>query len=143
VHVERLLFRPKSRRSPAFSLQKAISTTVRNYKRDYWDRHGLYTTKPQGYGKHDDNLKKNTCAGFVCMAIDMGNRDRFHHRFFHNEISDRGAVCWCRISPWLPEGRQETIWPTDKQSNEPIFVEPHLRIGIDSSLCQPSFNQGF
>src|SRR5258706_15372651 len=42
-------FPPEVPALPAFSLQKAISTTVRNYKRDYWTG-TVYTTNRRGWG---------------------------------------------------------------------------------------------
>jgi len=40
---------------PAFALQKAISTTIRDYKVDYWTG-TVYTTNPRVW-EHDDALK--------------------------------------------------------------------------------------
>ncbi|MEZ4950270.1 MAG: hypothetical protein R2784_12900 [Saprospiraceae bacterium] len=33
---------------PAFALQKAVSTTIREYEQDYWDRDSLYQQKGLG-----------------------------------------------------------------------------------------------
>src|SRR6185369_9869481 len=53
---------------PAFALQKAISTTIRDYERDYWTG-PVYTTNRRVW-EHDDVFKKYLQT-LRCMAIDM------------------------------------------------------------------------
>src|ERR1022692_4374816 len=49
-------FPPEVPALPAFALQKAISTTIRNYRRDYWTG-TVYTTNRRVW-EHDEDLKK-------------------------------------------------------------------------------------
>ena len=125
-------FPPEVPALPAFSLQKAISTTVRNYKRDYWTG-TVYTTNRRVW-EHDDNLKKYL-RRIRCMAIDMETATVFITGF-HNEIPT-GALLLVSDQPMVPEGVKTSA--TDNKVTTD-FVEPHLRIGIDS-LCQ-LINQG-
>lgn len=53
---------------PPFSLQKAISTTIRNHALDYWTG-TVYTTNRRVW-EHDDAFKKYL-ARTRCMGIDM------------------------------------------------------------------------
>ncbi|MDH5610553.1 MAG: AMP nucleosidase, partial [Cyclobacteriaceae bacterium] len=53
---------------PAFSLQKAISTTIREYSRDYWTG-TVYTTNRRVW-EHDDEFK-DYLRELRAMAIDM------------------------------------------------------------------------
>ena len=67
---------------PAFSLQKAISTTIRNHDRDYWTG-TVYTTNRRVW-EHDETFKKYL-ARIRCMGIDMETATIFITGF-HNEI---------------------------------------------------------
>jgi AMP nucleosidase len=125
-------FPPEVPALPAFSLQKAISTTIRNYKRDYWTG-TVYTTNRRVW-EHDDELKRYL-RRIRCMAIDMETATIFVTGF-HNEIPS-GALLLVSDQPMVPEGVKTT------QSDEKVtteFAQMHLRIGIDS-LCQ-LINQG-
>jgi len=53
---------------PAFSLQRAVSTTIRNHNRDYWTG-TVYTTNKRVW-EYDDNFK-NYLQRTHAMAIDM------------------------------------------------------------------------
>src|SRR5262245_44961487 len=53
---------------PAFSLQKAVSTTIRNFNRDYWTG-TVYTTNRRVW-EHDLTFKKYL-QQTRCMGIDM------------------------------------------------------------------------
>src|SRR5437016_4749719 len=125
-------FPPEVPALPAFSLQKAISTTIRNYKRDYWTG-TVYTTNRRVW-EHDDELKKYL-RRIRCMAIDMETATIFITGF-HNEIPS-GALLLVSDQPMVPEGVKTTA--TDQKVTTD-FAELHLRIGIDS-LCQ-LINQG-
>src|SRR5437588_10818084 len=109
---------------PAFSLQKAISTTIRNHQRDYWTG-TVYTTNRRVW-EHDDDLKKYL-RRIRCMAIDMETATIFITGF-HNEIPT-GALLLVSDQPMVPEG----VKTTDSDQNVTTeFAERHLRIGIDS-----------
>ena len=53
---------------PAFALQKAISTTIREYSRDYWSG-TVYTTNRRVW-EYDDQFKEYLVK-LRCMGIDM------------------------------------------------------------------------
>lgn len=125
-------FPPEVPALPAFSLQKAISTTVRNYKHDYWTG-TVYTTNRRVW-EHDDELKAYL-RRIRCMAIDMETATIFITGF-HNEIPS-GALLLVSDQPMVPEGVKTSA--TDQKVTTD-FVDLHLRIGIDS-LCQ-LINQG-
>ena len=117
---------------PAFSLQKAISTTIRNHRRDYWTG-TVYTTNRRVW-EHDEELKKYL-RRIRCMAIDMETATIFITGF-HNEIPS-GALLLVSDQPMVPEGIKTS---TSDQKVTADYMELHLRIGIDS-LCQ-LINQG-
>ncbi len=53
---------------PAFNLQKAVSTTIRNHKKDYWT--GTVFTTNRRVWEHDNEFKKYLLK-IRAMAIDM------------------------------------------------------------------------
>ncbi len=117
-------FPPEVPALPAFSLQKAISTTIRNHKRDYWTG-SVYTTNRRVW-EHDEAFKKYL-QKVRCMGIDMETATIFITGF-HNEIPT-GALLLVSDQPMVPEGVKTA------QSDEVVtsrFVEKHLRIGVDS-----------
>ena len=109
---------------PAFSLQKAISTTIRNHDLDYWTG-TVYTTNRRVW-EHDDAFKKYL-ARIRCMGIDMETATIFITGF-HNEIPT-GALLLVSDQPMVPEGVKTAI--SDEIVNSK-FMDRHLRIGIDS-----------
>ena len=109
---------------PAFSLQKAISTTIRNHDLDYWTG-TVYTTNRRVW-EHDDAFKKYL-ARIRCMGIDMETATIFITGF-HNEIPT-GALLLVSDQPMVPEGVKTAI--SDDIVNSK-FMDRHLRIGIDS-----------
>ena len=125
-------FPPEVPALPAFSLQKAISTTIRNYNRDYWTG-TVYTTNRRVW-EHDEDLKKYL-RRIRCMAIDMETATIFITGF-HNEIPT-GALLLVSDQPMVPEG-VKTSESDRKITTE--FAELHLRIGIDS--LSELINQG-
>lgn len=117
-------FPPEVPALPAFSLQKAISTTIRNHGRDYWTG-TIYTTNRRVW-EHDDAFKKRLTQ-MRCMGIDMETATIFITGF-HNEIPT-GALLLVSDQPMVPEGVKTAV------SDEVVtsrFLEIHLRIGIDS-----------
>src|SRR5450631_2992958 len=117
-------FPPEVPALPAFALQKAISTTIRDYAVDYWTG-TVYTTNRRVW-EHDeqfmDYLKK-----IRAYAIDMETATIFSVGFY-NKIPT-GALLLVSDSPMIPEGvkTEESDAGVTAQ-----YVERHLRIGIDS-----------
>jgi AMP nucleosidase len=109
---------------PAFSLQKAISTTIRDFKKDYWT--GTVFTTNRRVWEHDTKFKKYL-RKTRSMAIDMETATIFTVGFV-NEIPT-GALLLVTDQPMIPEGIK-TIESDKKVSKD--FVEDHLRIGIES-----------
>src|SRR3954469_14902536 len=109
---------------PSFALQKAISTTIRDFARDYWTG-TCYTTNRRVW-EHDDEFKKYL-KKIRAMCIDMETATVFMTGFF-NEIPT-GALLLVSDQPMTPEGVKTAA--SDKQIDEK-YVTSHLRIGIDS-----------
>ncbi|MEP6821815.1 MAG: AMP nucleosidase [Chthoniobacterales bacterium] len=117
-------FPPEVPALPAFSLQKAISTTIRNHKRDYWTG-TVYTTNRRVW-EHDEAFKKYL-RRIRCMGIDMETATIFITGF-HNKIPT-GALLLVSDQPMVPEG-VKTAASDELLSTK--FLDLHLRIGIDS-----------
>jgi len=109
---------------PAFALQKAISTTIRDYGRDYWTG-TCYTTNRRVW-EHDDDFKEYL-QKIRAMAIDMETATIFSVGFF-NEIST-GALLLVSDQPMVSEG-VKTSESDAKVTAE--YVNHHLNIGIES-----------
>jgi AMP nucleosidase len=109
---------------PAFSLQKAVSTTIRNHKKDYWTG-TVYSTNRRVW-EHDKEFKKYLQTT-RCMAIDMETATIFTAGFA-NKIPS-GALLLISDHPLLSTGIKTAR--SDKKVTE-RFVDLHLRIGIDS-----------
>ena len=82
-------FPPEVPALPAFSLQKAISTTIRNYRRDYWTG-TVYTTNRRVW-EHDEDFKRYL-RRIRCMAIDMETATDLHHRLPQRDSQRRAAA---------------------------------------------------
>ncbi|WP_421891392.1 AMP nucleosidase [Marinoscillum sp.] len=109
---------------PAFALQKAISTTIREYGQDYWTG-TVYTTNRRVW-EHDNKFKKYL-KKIRAMAIDMETATIFTTAFA-NEMP-AGALLLVSDIPMIPEGVKTD--ESDKKVSAQ-FVEQHLKIGIDS-----------
>ena len=109
---------------PAFALQKAISTTIRDYDHDYWTG-TVYTTNRRVW-EHDVEFK-NYLQRIRAYAIDMETATIFSVGFF-NHIPT-GALLLIGDQPMAPEGVKTEESDKKVTSN---FVELHLKIGIDS-----------
>ncbi len=109
---------------PSFSLQKAVSTTIRNYQEDYWTG-TVYTTNRRVW-EHDEDFK-NYLRKIRCMAIDMETATIFITGFA-NHIPT-GALLLVSDQPMIPEG-VKTAESDQKINND--FVETHIKIGIDA-----------
>jgi len=109
---------------PAFALQKAISTTIRDHSRDYWTG-TVYTTNRRVW-EHDKVFKKYL-KSLRAMAIDMETATIFTTGFA-NKIPT-GALLLVSDQPMIPEGVKTAN--SDSSVTEQ-YVETHLKIGIDS-----------
>ncbi len=109
---------------PAFALQKAISTTIRDHARDYWTG-TVYTTNRRVW-EHDTEFKKYL-KKIRALCIDMETATIFMTGFF-NEIPT-GALLLVSDQPMVPEGVKTT--ESDKNVDAK-YVSDHIRIGIDS-----------
>jgi AMP nucleosidase len=109
---------------PAFALQKAVSTTIRDYGVDYWTG-TVYTTNRRVW-EHDDDFKEYL-QEIRAYAIDMETATIFTVGFY-NKIPT-GALLLVSDQPMIPEGVKTE--ESDKQVTAD-FVERHLKIGIDS-----------
>jgi len=117
-------FPPEVPALPAFNLQKAISTTIRNFSRDYWTG-TVYTTNRRVW-EHDDKFKEYL-RQLRCMAIDMETATIFITGFY-NQIPT-GALLLVSDQPMIPEGIK-TADSDHKVTQD--YADLHLRIGIDS-----------
>jgi len=109
---------------PAFSLQKAVSTTIRNHDKDYWTG-SVFTTNRRVW-EHDKKFKKYL-QSTRCMAIDMETATIFIAGFA-NQIPT-GALLLVSDQPMISAGVKTAA--SDKKVTE-NFVNSHLQIGIDS-----------
>ena len=125
-------FPPEVPALPAFALQKAISTTIRDRARDYFTG-TVYTTNRRVW-EHDDTFKAYL-KKIRCLAIDMETATIFSVGFF-NEIPT-GALLLVSDQPMNPDGVKTA--DSDRQVDD-AYVEDHLIIGIDS--LKQLINQG-
>jgi AMP nucleosidase len=117
-------FPPEVPAMPAFALQKAISTTIRDYKVDYWTG-TVYTTNRRVW-EHDE-VFKDYLTRVRAYAIDMETATIFTVGFY-NKIPT-GALLLVSDQPMVPEGVKTEASDVKVTS---AFVENHLKIGIDS-----------
>lgn len=117
-------FPPEVPALPAFTLQRAVSTTIREMKMDYWTG-TVYTTNRRVW-EHDEDFK-DYLREIRAMAIDMETATLFTTGFA-NSISV-GALLLVSDQPMIPEGVK-----TDKsdQSVTKNYVKNHIAIGIKS-----------
>ena len=117
-------FPPEVPAMPAFALQKAVSTTIRDYKVDYWTG-TVYTTNRRVW-EHDDDFKEYLTK-VRAYAIDMETATIFTVGFY-NKIPT-GALLLVSDQPMIPDGVKTEA--SDKKVTTD-YVEKHLKIGIDS-----------
>jgi AMP nucleosidase len=117
-------FPPRIPALPAFNLQKAISTTIRDHSRDYWTG-TVYTTNRRVW-EYDEEFKDRLRASRA-MAIDMETATLFMVGFA-NSIPT-GALLLVSDRPMISEGVKTRT--TDKEVTA-TYTEEHLRIGIES-----------
>lgn len=109
---------------PSFALQKAISTTVRDFSLDYWTG-TCYTTNRRVW-EHDKDFKKYL-KRLRAMAVDMETATIFTTGFANGIPT--GALLLVSDQPMIPEG-VKTTESDSKVTGQ--YVETHLKIGIES-----------
>lgn len=109
---------------PAFNLEKAISTTIRDYGLDYWTG-TVYTTNRRVW-EHDEDFKEYL-REIRATAVDMETATLFSVGFY-NRIPT-GALLLISDQPMLPDGVKTEA--SDKMVSKNFSVR-HLQIGIDS-----------
>lgn len=109
---------------PAFTLQRAVSTTIREHNKDYWTG-TVYTTNRRVW-EHDDEFKAYL-RKVRAMAIDMETATLFVTGF-HNKIPT-GALLLVSDQPMVPEGVKTS--QSDKLVSS-SFVDEHIKIGVQS-----------
>ena len=109
---------------PAFMLQRAVSSTIRDNAYDYWTG-TVYTTNRRIW-EHDEEFKK-LLTKTRAMAVDMETATLFVTGFY-NHIPT-GALLLVSDQPMIPEGVKTE--ESDKLVTQ-NFVEDHVNIGIDA-----------
>jgi len=109
---------------PAFTLQRAVSSTIREMKKDYWTG-TVYTTNRRVW-EHDEEFK-DYLREIRAMAIDMETATLFTTGFV-NSIPV-GALLLVSDQPMIAEGVKTDV--SDKSVTE-NFVNSHIEIGIRS-----------
>lgn len=117
-------FPPEVPALPSFALQKAVSTSIRDFDCDYWTG-TCYTTNRRVW-EHDEEFK-DYLEKIRAMAIDMETATVFTVGFY-NHIPT-GALLLVSDNPMTPEGVKTE--ESDKQVTT-NFVERHIKIGIES-----------
>jgi len=109
---------------PAFNMQRAVSSCIRDHGRDYWT--GTVFTTNKRVWEYDERFKKYL-RKTRAMAIDMETATIFTVAFA-NEIP-AGALLLVSDQPMISTGIKTEA--SDKKVTE-NYVEDHLKIGIDS-----------
>lgn len=117
-------FPPEVPALPAFMLQRAVSTALRDNSHDYWTG-TVYTTNRRVW-EHDERFKsylRETRA----MAVDMETATLFSCGFY-NHIPT-GALLLVSDNPMDPDGVKTEASDQKVTSN---FAAQHVRIGIEA-----------
>ncbi len=114
-------FPPEVPALPAFSLQRAVSTSIRDMQRDYWTG-TVYTTNRRVW-EHDTDFKEYL-RKIRAMAIDMETATIFSIGFA-NQIP-AGALLLVSDQPMISSGVKTSS--SDKLVTKK-FVNDHLAIG--------------
>ncbi|MFV0521098.1 MAG: AMP nucleosidase [Mangrovibacterium sp.] len=111
---------------PAFSLQRAVSTAIRENQLDYWS--GVVFTTNRRVWEHDDRFKAYLTKTRA-MAVDMETATIFTVGFA-NEIPS-GALLLVSDQPMVSTGVK-----TEKSDKKVTgqFVEKHIQVGIDALI---------
>ena len=117
-------FPPEVPALPAFNLQRAVSTTIRNNNRDYWT--GTVITTNRRVWEYDEAFKEYLRT-IRAMAIDMETVTIFSVGFA-NEIPV-GALLLVSDQPMISTGVKTS--DSDKLISD-LYVNDHIKIGIES-----------
>ena len=117
-------FPPEVPALPAFMLQRAVSTALRDNGRDYWTG-TVYTTNRRVW-EHDERFQ-DYLRVTRAMAVDMETATLFSCGFF-NHIPT-GALLLVSDNPMTPEG-VKTDASDRKVTNQ--HAATHVRMGIES-----------
>jgi AMP nucleosidase len=109
---------------PAFSLQRAVSTMIRDLGFDYWTG-TVYTTNRRVW-EHDDGFKEYL-RKTRCMAIDMETATIFAAGFANSIPA--GALLLVSDQPMVPEGVKTEA--SDRKVTD-VFVERHIKVGVEA-----------
>jgi AMP nucleosidase len=107
---------------PAFSLQRAVSSNIRDFGKDYWTG-TVYTTNRRVW-EHDEKFKDYLRATRA-MGIDMETATLLSVGFY-NSIPI-GALLLISDMPLLADGIKTSESDKKVTAN---FVEEHIRIGV-------------
>ncbi|GET32188.1 AMP nucleosidase [Prolixibacter bellariivorans] len=111
---------------PAFNLQRAISSTIRDHKRDYWT--GTVFTTNKRVWEYDERFKRYL-QKTRAMAVDMETATIFTVGFY-NQIPS-GALLLVSDQPMISTGVKTEA--SDREVTQK-YVDEHLQIGIESLL---------
>jgi AMP nucleosidase len=117
-------FPPEVPALPSFSLQRAVSSTVRDHDVDYWTG-TVYTTNRRVW-EHDEDFKQYL-KRIRATAIDMETATLFSVAFA-NKIPI-GALLLVSDQPMVPDGVKTEESDVEITRN---FVDLHLKIGIEA-----------
>lgn len=117
-------FPPEVPAMPSFALQRAVSSTVRDYNRDYYTG-SVYTTNRRVW-EHDDDFKEYLRATRA-QAIDMETATLFSVGFANR--MQVGALLLVSDEPMTPSGVKTDA--SDRHVTE-NYVDLHVKIGVDS-----------
>src|ERR1700716_3240675 len=109
---------------PAFQLQRAVSTMIRDLGHDYWTG-TVYTTNRRVW-EHDDGFKEQL-RRTRSMAIDMETATIFAAGFA-NHIPT-GALLLVSDQPMIPEGVKTEASDRTVTAN---YVETHIKVRIEA-----------
>lgn len=115
-------FPPEVPALPAFSLQRAVSTTIRDYQEDYFTG-TVYTTNRRVW-EYDEQFK-DYLQRIRVLAVDMETATLFTVGFA-NSIPT-GALLLVSDQPMISSGVKTDA--SDKKVTQ-LYVENHLNIGI-------------
>lgn len=109
---------------PAFMMQRAVSSTIRDLGHDYWTG-TVYTTNRRVW-EHDESFKEYLLTTRA-MAVDMETATLFTCGFA-NHIPT-GALLLVSDNPMTPDGVKTSESDNSVTAN---YVRDHVRIGIQA-----------
>ncbi|RNF82862.1 AMP nucleosidase [Montanilutibacter psychrotolerans] len=109
---------------PAFALQRAVSTMIRDLSYDYWTG-TVYTTNRRVW-EHDEAFKERLRV-MRCMAVDMETATIFAAGFA-NRIPC-GALLLVSDQPMIPEGIKTEASDAKVSAD---YVDRHIQVGIEA-----------